>query len=152
MSKPTRPSLRQRVSGPNAVPIAMLVERGAKAAERANSQFQDFARERVHQLELLMAKIAPTAPQENWVALEAAVQDLRSSAATGGQPALSRMARSWEKALSLPREKETKLVAVMNLHLDALRNALAHTASAEESRAVAERLEAMVAHLGAAAP
>ena len=148
MSKPGRPSLRQRVSGPNAVPVAMLVERGAKAAEHANAQFQDFAREGVRMLERQMAAITPTAPQDAWVALAASVQDLRSSSATGGQPALSRMAKSWEKALTLPRDG--KLVAVMHLHLDALRHALSHAASADENRAVAERLEAMVAHLSAA--
>jgi len=147
MSKPTRPTLRQRVSGPNAVPITQLVERGAKAAERVNEQFQDFAREGVRKLEALMANITPATPPESWGALQAAVQDLRSSAATGGQPALSRMAKSWEKALTLPRAGNAKLVPVMHLHLDALRHALAHAASAEENRAVAERLEAMVQHI-----
>ena len=150
MSKPSRPSLLQRVSGPNAVPIAQLVERGAKAAEKVNGQFQDFARDGVRQLESLMANIAPASPEQSWVALAAAVQDLRSSAATGGHPALSRMAKSWEKALTLPRSGNAKLVPVMLLHLDALRHALAHTATADESRAVAERLEAMVAHLSSA--
>ena len=142
-----RPSLAQRIRGPNARPVDQLVERATLSAAHVRSQYADFARQHVQQIADLMAVLSPLSPASEWQALTVVVQDLRSSSITCGNAALSWIARAWERALDWQYRHESKLMAVMQLHLDALRLAASKTASDAELRALADRLTTMVKNL-----
>ena len=142
-----RPSLAQRIRGPNARPVDQLVERATLSAAQVRSQYADFARQHVQQIADLMAGLSPLSRAADWQALMVAVQDLRSSSITCGNASVSWIARSWERALDWQYRHESKLMAVMQLHLDALKLAVSETASDAELRALADRLTNVVKSL-----
>ena len=142
-----RPSLLQRVRGPNAKPIDFLIERGAASAVRVNSEYRDFARERVKQIAEAMSGLTPASPLSDWRSLYTMIQDLRSSSATCGSNAIAGIARSWERALDWQYRREEKLMAVLQLHLDALKLAVSQAAGTKELEAMVERLNAVVLSL-----
>ena len=94
-----------------------------------------------------MAGLSPLSRAADWQALMVAVQDLRSSSITCGNASVSWIARSWERALDWQYRHESKLMAVMQLHLDALKLAVSETASDAELRALADRLTNVVKSL-----
>jgi HPt (histidine-containing phosphotransfer) domain-containing protein len=136
--------MRERIRGPNARPVEYLIEVGAKTALRINSQYQDFARRHVDEISTLMTDLAPQSPAATWQALVTAVQDLRSSSATCGREEISLTARSLERALDSQYRSHPKLMAVMRLHLDALRLGVQGETGEEELRALAPRLKVAV--------
>jgi hypothetical protein len=143
-SKTARRSMRERIRGPNARPVDYLIEVGAKTALRVNSQYQDFARRHVDEIGTLMNGLAPQSPTATWQALMTTVQDLRSSSATCGRAEISLTARSLERALDFQYRSHPKLMAVMRLHLDALRLGVLGAAGEEELCALTPRLKVAV--------
>jgi hypothetical protein len=142
-----RTSLLQRVRGPNAKPVDLLVQLGTASAARVNTEYGAFARARVEEIAALMAGLGQESMLADWQALQLAIQDLRSSSATCGNEAVSLIARSWERALDWQYRREAKLMAVLRLHLDALRLATSQIAEAGELQALSARLEAVVKSL-----
>ena len=136
---------------PNARPIEQLVERAALSAAHISSQYAIFARQHVQQIAGLLEALSPLSPATEWQALTMAVQDLRSSSITCGNAAVSWIARSWERALDWQYRHESRLMAVMQLHLNALKLAVSETASDAELRALADRLTAVVKNLNPSA-
>ena len=143
-SRAVRRSMRERIRGPNARPVEYLIEIGAKTALRVNSQYQDFARRHVDEISALMTDLAPQSSAAIWQSLMTAVQDLRSSSATCGRAEISLTARSLERALDFQYRGHPKLVAVLRLHLDALRLGVLGATGEEELRALAPRLKVAV--------
>lgn len=114
----SRPSLMEKISGPNAVPIALLVERGEAAAARVHEGFASFLEQRARDLSVMRQRI--TGPGDaGWQEFYATVVDLRGSAATAGRHAVAVIAGSLEAMLD---EKlfDSRAVAVLNSHVDAL--------------------------------
>jgi len=137
----------ERLSGPNARPVALLVRQGSASAMRVNAEYRDFANSRVEEIGRLMEGLTAVAPLSNWRDLYVAVQDLRSSSATCDNPLLSRIACSCERALDWQYRREAKLPAVLALHLDALRFAVCGSASNAQLEELAGRLESVVVGL-----
>lgn len=147
MNSAARPSLLERVRGPNARPIELLVEKATISAERVAVQYQNFARTRVEEIAGHLGPLTGDAPARDWQALQDMVQDLRSSSATCGDEAIAQVARSWERALDPQYRAEPRLKAVMYLHLDALRLAVSDNHGGEDLRTLAGRLDSVVRSL-----
>lgn len=139
-----RVSLAKRIRGPNARPIDFLVERATQSAVRVSAEYVGFAGKRINEIGVMMATLTPLSSAADWQALMVAVQDLRSSSITCGSAAISWIAQSWERALDWQYRHESRLMAVMQLHLDALRLAASGKAEDGELRALASRLTLMV--------
>ena len=113
-----RRSLLERISGPNALPITLLVERGEAAAARVHEGFGSFLEQRIRDLSAMREHIAgPGHPR--WQEFYAAVIDLRGSAATAGRHAVAKVAGSLEALLD-ERLFDGRAATVLNSHLDAL--------------------------------
>lgn len=116
-SRPRRPLL-EKISGPKALPIALLVERGEAAAQRVHEDFGSFLDQRIRELSAMRGDIAgPGHP--GWREFYAAVVDLRGSAATARRPAVAGVAASLEALLD-ERLFDGRAATVLNSHLDAL--------------------------------
>ncbi len=80
----SKPSLLQRISGPNAVPLATLVKRGEAAAEKVQESFGDYMGTRLRELADLRRRLSG-APNEHsacvWDEFYSQVVDLRGSSA-----------------------------------------------------------------------
>lgn len=139
-----RVSLAKRIRGPNARPVDLLVEHATRSALRVNAEYAGFAARRVAEIGDMMASLSPLSRAADWQALLVAVQDLRSSSITCGSVAISWIAQSWERALDWQYRQESRLMAVMMLHLDALRLAVSGKAEDSELRALATRMTLMV--------
>ncbi len=139
-----RVSLAKRIRGPNARPVDLLVERATQSAIAVSSGYAGFASARVAEIGDMMATLTPLSRAADWQALMVAIQDLRSSSITCGNAALSWIAQSWERALDWQYRHESRLMAVMQLHLDALRLAVSGQAQDEELKALANRLTLLV--------
>ena len=147
MASAPRPTLLERMRGPNARPIDLLVERGTASAAHIARHYQGFARARVEEIARRLATLSGGAPDAEWQRFCDMVQDLRSSSATCGDETVSWVSGSWEKALDPQFRGEPRLMAVMQLHLDALRLAVSENAGGAELRALAGRLESVVKSL-----
>lgn len=143
----TGPTLLERVRGPNARPIDFLVQRGTASALRVNSEYRDFARERMNEIVQAMEGLTPASPLGDWQSLYVMVQDLRSSSATCGNDTIARIARSWERALDQQYRREEKLTTVLQLHMDALKLAVSQSVDGGDLSALADRLPAVVQSL-----
>ncbi len=118
MTDPRRPTLMEKISGPNAVPIALLIERGEAAAIRVHEGFASFLDERVRELSAMRQHLAgPGHP--GWQEFYATVVDLRGSAATAGRHAVAKVAASLEALLD-ERLFDGRAATVLHSHLDAL--------------------------------
>lgn len=147
MNSAARPSLLERVCGPNARPVDHLVEKATASAGHVARQYQDFARGRVEEIAGCLKSLTGDSPEHAWQDFHDMVQDLRSSSATCGDEAVAWVARSWERALDPQYRREPRLKAVLYLHLDALRLAVSDNHGGEDLRALAGRLESMVRSL-----
>ena len=124
-----RKSLYEKTQGPQAVPIETLIQHGDTAAKLASAGYLDFFRAKLPHVESLAGALAVEPPgSASWKTFYTAVHDLRSSSATAGYLALSRICESLE-ALLVDRDPHDALMRdVIRLHLDAL--SLASSASA----------------------
>lgn len=139
------------MKGPNGRPVDMLVQQGDARAQKLARQYPDFARAQVEDIARRLDALAPDAPAQAWQGFYDIIRDLRSSSATCGEEAIRRVAKSWERALDPQFRAESRLMAVMRLHLDALKLAVTENAARPEMSAMTERLEAVVARLNPSA-
>ena len=80
-----RPSLKDKISGPNALPIAKLVARGESASQRVQEEVGDFLHLRINQLEGLAAGlVGEEAGIAAWKEFYTIVHDIRGSCALAG--------------------------------------------------------------------
>src|SRR5262245_9108344 len=97
-----RPSLLEKISGPNAVPLATLVKKGEAAAERVQESFGDYLGTRLRALAEVRNRLLD-APGEAagaaWDQLYSLAVDLRGSAATAGRQGLGEICTSLENLL-----------------------------------------------------
>jgi len=145
-----RPSLLERISGPKAVPLAALVQKGEAAAERVQESFGDFLEQRIG--ELIQARFrlteAPDAvPEAAWEQFYALVVDLRGSAAMAGRRGLGPVCFSLETLLE-EHVRDSRAVAVAASHIDAL----LLLSAGRESESAAQRLGAELAQAVARLP
>lgn len=139
-----RPSLLERISGPNAVPLTALVKRGEAAAERVQEGFGDYLGERLRALGNDRHRLSTDAA---WEEFYAQVVDLRGSAAMAGRPGLGEVCVSLETLLT-EHERDARAVQVVGSHVDAL----LLLSSGQESQAAIRRLAGELAHAVARIP
>lgn len=151
MTHDARPLL-ERMKGPNARPIDFLVQNAAASAEHLARQYQDFARVRIEEIAQHLGTLSASPSDTGWQILHHMVQDLRSSSATCGEESIRWVASSWERALDPQYRGEPRLMAVMQLHLDALHLTVSENAGEAELKALAGRLERVVKSLNPATP
>lgn len=113
-------TLRRKVSGPNARPIAALIAEGERGAARACYVFSDFLLERLADLRRAVEMLLREPHQARWLTLLFIAQDLRSSADTAGRGRLSTLLASLE---GLARQDMVD-GDILTLHLDAMSLAL----------------------------
>lgn len=144
MSRTPRQPLLEKISGPNAISVARLIERGDAAAARVHATFGVFLDQRIRELCVLRRRVAdgPSGRQEFY----AAVVDLRGSAATAARHAVAAIAASLE-ALLKERLFDSRAAVVLDSHLDALVLVAAGNQSERAIRLLAAELEQAVARL-----
>jgi hypothetical protein len=113
-----RPSLLEKISGPNAVPLATLVKKGEAAAERVEESFGDFLNQRVRELSEARLRLEG-APDPVWEQFYALVVDLRGSAAMVKRQGLGEVCQSLETLLT-GHVRDAKAAHVVGSHIDAL--------------------------------
>jgi hypothetical protein len=121
LSKPSakrQPSLLERVSGPNAVPLAALVKKGEAAAEKVQESFGDFLDQRIRDLTDARFRLTG-APDAVWDHFYALVVDLRGSAAMVKRQGLGAVCQSLEILLT-EHVHDAKAAHVVASHIDAL--------------------------------
>jgi HPt (histidine-containing phosphotransfer) domain-containing protein len=116
-------SLKARISGPNARPVAQLVTMGERASRRVQDSFHDFLAERVKLLEQLLAGLkqmplseAPSA-RRNFFTI---VRDLRGSSALAQNRAANQFCASFETLLQARDPGDPRMFAAIQSHVDAL--------------------------------
>jgi hypothetical protein len=145
-----RPSLLERISGPKAVPLTALVQKGEAAATRVQESFGDFLQLRIQ--ELMQARFRLTAtpdavPEAAWQQFYALVVDLRGSAAMAGRRGLGPVCVSLE-TLVQEHVRDARAVTVAASHIDAL----LLLSAGRESESAAQRLGAELAQAVARVP
>jgi len=113
-----RPSLLEKISGPKAVPLAALVQKGEAAAQRVQESFGDFLQQRIGDLTEARLRLSG-APPHAWDKFYAMAVDLRGSAAMAGQTHLDAVCRSLE-ALLKDHVRDGRAACVVGSHIDAL--------------------------------
>lgn len=115
-----RISLRDKISGPNAVPIEKLVERGAQASQRAQQHFDDFLKLRIGDLELLRADMARDPDAEAWRNFFTIVRDIRGSSALAGKMGINQFCISLETLLQERDPADPRMDSAIGTHIGAL--------------------------------
>jgi hypothetical protein len=110
--------LLERISGPNAVPLAALVKKGEVAAEKVQESFGDFLDQRIRDLTDARFRLAG-APDAMWDQFYALVVDLRGSAAMVKRQGLGVVCQSLETLLT-QHVHDAKAAHVVASHVDAL--------------------------------
>ena len=113
--------LHTKVTGPRAIAIDTLVERGEAAAKRVAQEYADYA-------PTLVARIVITgktllqrqASISEWNSLYTIVRDLRTSGASAGHHDLAAICCSLEDVWTTCDRNDVRLPKVVDLHLDAL--------------------------------
>lgn len=113
-------SLRDKISGPNAVPIENLVARGAEASQRVQQHFDDFLKLRVGDLEALQAELARDPDAEAWRNFFTIVRDIRGSSALAGKTGVNRFCISLETLLQERDPADPRMGSAIASHVDAL--------------------------------
>jgi len=131
-----RPSLLERISGPNAVPLTALVKKGEAAAEKVQASFGDYLGTRLRELADIRYRLSG-APNPVWDQVYSLVVDLRGSAAMAGQQGLGEVCVSLETLLK-EHVRDARAAQVVASHVDAL----VLLSSGHESQAAARRLTA----------
>jgi hypothetical protein len=111
-------TLLEKISGPNAVPLATLIQKGAHAAQKVHESFGDFLNQRVMDLARLRRELGGRETGV-WREFYVAVIDLRGSAATAGRDAAAAVCASLDRMMC-QAEWDAKAVGVLNSHIDAL--------------------------------
>lgn len=145
MSKP-RPSLLERISGPNAVPLTTLVKQGEAAAERVQESFGDYLDTRLRALADLRSRLSG-APDGVWDEFYSQVVDLRGSSAMAGRQGLGEICTSLETLLK-EHLRDARAVQVVISHIDAL----VLLSSGQESPGAVKRLAGELAQAVARIP
>lgn len=114
----SKPSLLERISGPNAVPLTALVKRGEAAAEKAQQSFGDYLGTRLRELADLRARLSG-APDGVWDEFYSRVVDLRGSSAMVGRQGLGEICSSLETLLK-EHVRDARAIQVVISHIDAL--------------------------------
>jgi hypothetical protein len=110
-------SLRQKVRGPNARPIATLIAQGDRAGGRALAQFGDVLQGRLGELRAAadgLVTYPGDAGRRHAVVFIA--EDLRSSSVTAGRPRLGAILASLGSAV----RRDVLDTEILRLHLDAV--------------------------------
>jgi hypothetical protein len=115
-----RISLRDKISGPNAVPIERLVERGAQASERVQQHFDDFLKLRVEDLEALQAQLTRDPDADAWRNFFTIVRDIRGSSALAGKMGVNQFCISLETLLQERDPADPRMPSAIASHIDAL--------------------------------
>ena len=140
-----RVSLRDRISGPNAVPIEKLVARGAQACERAQQHFDDFLKLRVGDLEKLQPQLARDPEADAWRNFFTIVRDIRGSSALAGKMGVNQFCISLESLLQERDPADPRMSSAIASHIDALHIVTLGKAGDELSQALlAEQLSLAV--------
>lgn len=142
----TRPSLLERISGPDAVPLTALVKRGEAAAERVQESFGDYLGTRLRELADLRYRLSG-APDTVWDQVYALVVDLRGSAAMVGRQGLGEICASLETLLK-EHARDVRAAQVVTSHVDAL----VLLSSGQESQGAVRRLTGELAQAVARIP
>lgn len=119
--KPTLTSLYDKTQGPNSVPVTELIARAEEAVAAVKQEYLPFVRARLSNLEAMSKDADADRTDARWSRLSVAAQDLRSSSATAGYDQLSAIAASLEWLVNAAPVDDSRVVAVVRLHLDAIR-------------------------------
>lgn len=116
------PSLRDRISGPNARPIAQLVAMGERASERVQESFHDFLAQRVLLLEQFLPGLNPASGDgasalRNFFTI---VHDIRGSSALAQNSGVNRLCASFETLLQARDHDDPRMPAAIRSHIDAI--------------------------------
>ncbi|HET7084708.1 MAG TPA: hypothetical protein VFI23_08060 [Rhizomicrobium sp.] len=111
-------SLLEKISGPGAVPLSTLIQRGEIAAGRVHADFDDFLTQRIRVL-AQMRRALDGGEGEAWRQFYAAVMDLRGSAATAGRKTVNAVCASLETVLT-ERVRDVRGLQAISSHVDAL--------------------------------
>ena len=141
-----RPSLLERISGPNAVALTALVKRAEVAAEKVQESFGDFLDARLRELADLRYRLSG-APDPVWDQAYALVVDLRGSSAMVGRQGLGEVCASLE-TLVKDHLRDARAAQAVTSHVDALML----LSSGQESQAAVKRLTAELAQAVARLP
>ncbi len=142
----SKPSLLQRISGPNAVPLTTLVKRAEAAAEKVQESFGDYLGTRLRELADLRRRLSG-APDGVWDEFYSQVVDLRGSSAMAGRQGLGEICASLESLLK-EHVRDARAVQVVISHIDAL----VLLSSGQESAGAAKRLAGELAQAVARIP
>lgn len=127
-------SLRDKISGPHAVPIARLVERGEAASLRIQKDFDGFLQQRVAELEELLDTLdGDTASDEVRRNVFTIVLDIRGSSALAGKPLVGTICSTFETLLQQRDPADPRMKAAIASHTAALNLVMAKGALDEES-------------------
>ena len=114
-------SLLEKVSGPKAVPIDKLVERGEAASQEVRATFGEFLKLRVSELEgMLKPLTAPDAPNALWTQFYTVVHDIRGSGALARNLAVIEFCISLERLLSERDPADARMHMALLSHINAL--------------------------------
>jgi hypothetical protein len=113
-------SLRDKISGPNAVAIEKLVARGAQACERVQQHFDGFLKLRVEDLETLQAQLARDPEADAWRNFFTIVRDIRGSSALAGKMGVNRFCISLETLLQERDPADPRMASAIASHINAL--------------------------------
>lgn len=114
-------TLLEKVSGPRAVLIDKLVERGEAASENVRETFGDFLKLRVAELEgLLNPLITPNAPKALWTQFYTVVHDIRGSGALARDFAINEFCASLERLLQERDPADARMHTAIQSHINAM--------------------------------
>ncbi len=145
-----RANLLEKVSGPNAVPLAALIQKGEAAAQKVHQSFGSFLDQRILELARLRPQLAnPEEPA--WREIYEAEVDLLGTAATAGRKEVSAVCASLEllmRQLGARIDWDAKAARVLGSHVDALMLLTSERAPKGAAMAMlVEELEQAVARL-----
>jgi hypothetical protein len=121
-----RPSLKQRVGGAKAVPVAQLIAQGDQAAQRVHDTFWDFLKLRVGELEALQPALSREKPgTAAWKKFYTMVHDIRGSSAVAGQISATAFCSSLEVLLQERDTQDPRMPSAIASHIHALNLLLA---------------------------
>jgi hypothetical protein len=132
-----RRPLMEKVSGPNAVPIAMLVARGEAASRRVQEKFDDFLKLRVGELERMQGALTKKdVPEALWKSFYTVVHDIRGSGALAGRVAVNSFCQSLERLLQERDSADPRMGAAIASHINALNLVISEGAPGQTSQAM----------------
>lgn len=148
MSNPRRtPSLKEKISGPRARPIAQLVTQGDLASQRVQESFHDFLDQRVSHLESLFSGLMRGLCEDfaaDWQEFFTVVRDIRGSSALAQNKGANTFCKSLETLLQERDCADPRMGEAIQSHIGALRLIASGRAGNEESQDI------LAAHLAKA--